>query len=140
MGGHIRRAIPQATLELLALPGSVACLGTRAPCLYRSPRRRATLTPPPPPHPLCTSTAATGASGAVNAIIMFYTLTYPFRSIYVYGLIPVPAWMLGVVTLGRNFLDIGHADRTPSMGSAAAPARFGRRMRAAELPSPSYTL
>ena len=78
-----------------------------------------------------------GASGAVNAIIMFYTLTYPFRSIYVYGLIPVPAWMLGVVTLGRDFLDIGHADGTghaAHLGGAALGAAaklyqlYGSRM------------
>ena len=79
-----------------------------------------------------------GASCAANAIIVFYTLTYPFRPIYLYGLLPLPAWLLGVLAVGRDFVNMGAFDATSHtghIGGAAAGAAvkawqlLGNRMR-----------
>ena len=50
--------------------------------------------------------AALGASGAVNAIVAFETLLYPFRTIYLYAIVPVPSILLGGLFLMRDIVGI----------------------------------
>jgi rhomboid family protein len=38
-----------------------------------------------------------GASGGIMAIVILYVLHFPRRIIYIWGLLPVPAWALGTV-------------------------------------------
>jgi membrane associated rhomboid family serine protease len=40
-----------------------------------------------------------GASGAVIAVMVLFVIHYPTRMIYIWGIIPVPAWLLGVLYL-----------------------------------------
>lgn len=61
------------------------------------------------------SYAALGASGAVAAVIFSNILVSPFSSIYLYGLLKMPAWLFGLVYLyyeyamGKKKMDnIGH--------------------------------
>jgi len=50
--------------------------------------------------------AALGASGAVNAIVAFEVLLYPFRTIYLYAILPVPSILLGGLFLLRDIVGI----------------------------------
>lgn len=45
-----------------------------------------------------------GASGAVMGIMVLYILHFPRRSIYIWGIFPVPAWVLGILYVGSDFL------------------------------------
>ncbi|MDO5579525.1 MAG: rhomboid family intramembrane serine protease [Planctomycetia bacterium] len=40
--------------------------------------------------------AMLGASGAVSATVILFILNYPNMMLYIYGIIPVPAWLLGI--------------------------------------------
>ncbi len=74
-----------------------------------------------------------GASGAVTGIIILFALLYPHRTVLLFFVIPVPAWVLGVLLIVSNLL--GSFDQTDShvafgvhlVGAAVAVAyyRFG---------------
>jgi len=61
--------------------------------------------------------AALGASGAVNAIVAFEVLLYPFRTILLYAILPVPSILLGGLFLLRDIVGI-----QDSQGSGVAHA------------------
>ena len=53
-----------------------------------------------------------GASGAVMGIMVLYVLHFPRRMIYIWGVLPVPAWVLAIIYVGSDFLGfVGPADR-----------------------------
>ncbi len=43
-----------------------------------------------------------GASGAVTAVILLFVFHYPKRTILLFFVLPVPAWVLGVIIIGGN--------------------------------------
>ena len=43
------------------------------------------------------STYLLGASGSVYAIMGYYILSFPYTSVYLYGLIKCPAWVIGAL-------------------------------------------
>ncbi|HMO14210.1 MAG TPA: rhomboid family intramembrane serine protease [Pirellulaceae bacterium] len=45
-----------------------------------------------------------GASGAVSAVIILFVLLYPHRTILIFGIIPAPAWVLGILLIGSDIL------------------------------------
>lgn len=45
-----------------------------------------------------------GASGGVVAVIILFTLMFPRQLLYIWGVFPVPAWILGLVVVGMDFL------------------------------------
>lgn len=45
-----------------------------------------------------------GASGAVTGLMVLYCLHFPQRTLYVMGLLPVPAWLLAVAFVGLDVL------------------------------------
>jgi len=45
-----------------------------------------------------------GASGAVTGVLKLFILHFPKRVILLFGAIPIPAWLLGVVYIGADFL------------------------------------
>jgi hypothetical protein len=45
-----------------------------------------------------------GASGAVTAVVVLYTLYYPHREVLVMFILPMPMWLLLVIFLGSDFL------------------------------------
>lgn len=52
-----------------------------------------------------------GASGAVTGILMLFILHFPKRVILLFGMLPIPAWLMGVVYIGADFLGfIGPAE------------------------------
>lgn len=51
--------------------------------------------------------ATVGASGAVTAVVMLFVFYYPKEILYLFGVVPIPAWVLGValvvMDLSRSF-------------------------------------
>ncbi|HEY1600033.1 MAG TPA: rhomboid family intramembrane serine protease [Pirellulales bacterium] len=45
-----------------------------------------------------------GASGAVMGVLILYVLHFPKRLIYIYGVIPLPAWAAAVLYVGYDLL------------------------------------
>ncbi len=48
--------------------------------------------------------AMMGASGAVMGIMVLYIVHFPRRLIYIWGILPVPAWVLGILYVGSDFM------------------------------------
>jgi len=47
---------------------------------------------------------AVGASGAVTAVVVLYTLYYPRREVLLFGLLPMEMWLLTVIYVGHDVL------------------------------------
>jgi membrane associated rhomboid family serine protease len=45
-----------------------------------------------------------GASGAVSAVFILFVFWYPNQKLLVWGILPVPAWILGLLLVGGDFL------------------------------------
>lgn len=45
-----------------------------------------------------------GASGGIMAVMMLYVFNFPRRLIYIWGVLPVPAWALGVMYVAMDLL------------------------------------
>ena len=52
-----------------------------------------------------TSQMAVGASGAVAAVVILFVLNFPKRTVLLMGVIPMPAWVLGVMFVGMDILN-----------------------------------
>lgn len=50
-----------------------------------------------------------GASGGVMAVMMLYVLHFPRRTLLIWGIVPMPAWMLGVVFVLMDVLGVAHS-------------------------------
>jgi membrane associated rhomboid family serine protease len=61
--------------------------------------------------------AGMGASGAVNALLAWHVLTFPWSSIYLYGLLPVPSALVGAGLVGMDLWHMYYADS--NVGNAA---------------------
>lgn len=48
------------------------------------------------------NSVAMGASGAVNAMLAWHILTFPWARIYLYGLLPVPSALVGAGLVGMD--------------------------------------
>lgn len=53
-----------------------------------------------------------GASGAVTAIVLLFVFQFPKRTILLFMVLPVPAWVLGVIIIGGNLS--GVIDTSPT--------------------------
>ncbi len=45
-----------------------------------------------------------GASGGVTAVFLLFVLYYPRETVYLWGLLAVPAWLVGALIIGSDFL------------------------------------
>ncbi|MEC9094298.1 MAG: rhomboid family intramembrane serine protease [Planctomycetota bacterium] len=45
-----------------------------------------------------------GASGAVTAVVVVFALAFPHHQVYLFGILPMPAWVVGVLVVGQDFL------------------------------------
>ncbi len=48
---------------------------------------------------------AVGASGGVVAIVILFCFLYPHEKLLIYGIIPVPAWLFGILLVGMDVLN-----------------------------------
>ncbi len=53
-----------------------------------------------------------GASGAVTAVVLLFVFQFPKRTILLFMVLPVPAWVLGVIIIGGNLS--GVIDKSPT--------------------------
>jgi rhomboid family protein len=66
-----------------------------------------------------------GASGGVMALMMLYVLHFPRRVLLVWGILPTPAWVLGIIFVAMDVLGFagsagGNAERTgPQVANVA---------------------
>lgn len=72
---------------------------------------------------------AVGASGGVAAVVMLFVFNYPREQILLMGIIPMPAWVLGVLLVGMDALnslnpDSGIAVEAHLGGAAFAAAYY----------------
>ena len=70
-----------------------------------------------------------GASGGTTAITLLFCLRYPFSIVNLMFVLPVPAWVLGVVIIVGNVMQVGQANGTVAVdvhfcGAAFAIAYF----------------
>ena len=67
-----------------------------------------------------------GASGAVSAVVVLFIFAYPRETILLMGIVPVPAWILGVLLLGMNLLNaFGGSSGGVAWEAHLAGAAFG---------------
>jgi membrane associated rhomboid family serine protease len=59
-----------------------------------------------------------GASGAISAVVILFCLNFPHQTLYVYGVLPAPAWVLGIVYVGYDA--IGAVSRQSGEGPKVA--------------------
>jgi membrane associated rhomboid family serine protease len=53
-------------------------------------------------------TALVGASGGVMAVLMLYVLHFPRNIIYIWGVLPIPAWLLGTIFVVLDIFGFMH--------------------------------
>ena len=55
-----------------------------------------------------TDVAAYGASGAIAGVVVLYALLFPRRTVLFLFIIPMPAWLLGVLLVGWDMMGASH--------------------------------
>ncbi|NIL96038.1 MAG: rhomboid family intramembrane serine protease [Planctomycetales bacterium] len=66
-----------------------------------------------------------GASGGVSAIVILYVCHFPRRTLLIWGILPMPAWMLGVFFLLVDFLGTFRGDSNVAHTAHLAGAAYG---------------
>jgi membrane associated rhomboid family serine protease len=75
--------------------------------------------------------SAYGASGAVSGIMIIYVMHFPTRIFHIWGVVPVPVWLLAALYLLQDFLElktsirIGHSFARVGFAAHLAGAAFG---------------
>lgn len=64
------------------------------------------------------SEAVIGASGAVIAVVMLFVYNYPQATLMIWGVLPVKAWVVGVITVVLDVFGTGGAGTTGGGGVA----------------------
>jgi len=64
--------------------------------------------------------ALMGASGGVLAIVMLWILHFPMRMIYIWGVLPVRAWILGTIYIASDLLGLLGVTRGNEQGPQVA--------------------
>lgn len=59
-----------------------------------------------------------GASGAVSAVVILFCLNFPHQILHVWGVFPIPAWVLGIVYVGNDVF--GAVSRQSGEGAKVA--------------------
>jgi membrane associated rhomboid family serine protease len=62
-----------------------------------------------------------GASGGVTAVFILFVLYYPRQTVYLWGLLAIPAWLIGVLLIGSDILGA----LTGKSGNTAWQAHLG---------------
>lgn len=69
-----------------------------------------------------------GASGAVNATVLWSCLMFPARTVYIYMILPVPAAVLGIIFVGKDLWGLyeggGNVANAAHLGGAAFGTMF----------------
>jgi len=66
-----------------------------------------------------------GASGAIAGVVVLYALNFPRRTLLVFFVIPVPAWLLGILAIGYDLMGVlGHAEKGVGYGAHLGGSAF----------------
>ncbi len=66
-----------------------------------------------------------GASGAVTGVVILFALNYPHRTVLLFFVVPMPAWVLGVILVASNlFSSITETGSNVAFGVHLAGAAF----------------
>jgi membrane associated rhomboid family serine protease len=57
------------------------------------------------------NTCALGASGAITGVVMLFALNFPRRMLLLFFVLPVPAWVVGVLLVATNVFGLTGADQ-----------------------------
>jgi membrane associated rhomboid family serine protease len=50
-----------------------------------------------------------GASGGISAVLILFCLNFPHQLIYIWGILPIPAWIFAIVFVGQDMMGaFGH--------------------------------
>ena len=66
-----------------------------------------------------------GASGAVSAVIVYFVFAFPKVTLYLMGVVPIPAWIVGVLFLVGNLFSAFDSENTVAWQAHLAGAAFG---------------
>lgn len=66
-----------------------------------------------------------GASGAVVGIVVLFALNFPRRTLLLWGIVPIPAWLLGVLIVVGDLYGAAGASSSPLSGDDKAPVAYG---------------
>lgn len=67
---------------------------------------------------LNSNTGMLGASGAVTAVVILFILNYPHTYLYLFGVIPMPAWLAGLLFVGLDMFG-AFGNHLPGSGNIA---------------------
>lgn len=88
------------------------------------------------------NTYVVGASGAVTAVVILFVFMYPNEKILFMGVLPMYAWVLGILVIGMDLLRAFDPESNISwqmhlLGAAFAAAYFKLRWDFSKIPLPS---
>jgi membrane associated rhomboid family serine protease len=72
-------------------------------------------------HP---SDSAVGASGAITTVVILFCLLYPKQMIYLWGIVPIPAWAAGLLIIAMNIFGQVSAEDRVAYDAHLAGAAF----------------
>lgn len=72
-----------------------------------------------------TNTFIVGASGAVSAVVVLFIFMYPRETILLMGVLPMPAWVLGVLLLAMNMFTAFNPNSHIAWDAHLVGAAFG---------------
>lgn len=68
---------------------------------------------------------AIGASGAVTGVVILFALNFPQRIIYVFGVMPIPAWIAALFLVLMDLAGLGRGERQIAYSAHLGGAAFG---------------
>jgi membrane associated rhomboid family serine protease len=77
----------------------------------------------PPPR-------AIGASGAISGIVVLFVIHYPRRLLYIWGVFPVPAWVLCTLYIAQDLLGYSRSTQGDDTDRVAYAAHLGGALAA----------
>jgi membrane associated rhomboid family serine protease len=66
-----------------------------------------------------------GASGAITGIFAIYVCHFPFRKLYIYFILPVPVWLVGILWLFQDVSGLIHQEGNIAYAAHVGGALFG---------------
>jgi len=66
-----------------------------------------------------------GASGAVSAILAYFAMRFPHQKLLIWGILPMPAWILGLLLVGQDLFRAFDPNSHVAWQAHLAGAAFG---------------
>lgn len=66
-----------------------------------------------------------GASGGIAAVVIVFALNYPHQKLLIWGILPMPAWLLAILFLAQDIFGAIHRDGNVAYTAHLGGALFG---------------